>query len=217
MSFDTNIEPESLSRREREKLAHRREILDAATRVFARKGFANATLDEIAREAEFSKGALYLYFANKEDIIYNILKFKAETMESALIESLDGTSTLKEELRALYRNYAKLSFEEEDFFKLIMSLHVMEYKLLSGEKADEFRKSHEHILHFIADRVLEAMKAGELRDISPDSITGLIHGSLHNMMSMRWGCKTLESLYEAVDIFIDMLFNGIAKEREISQ
>jgi len=217
MSLDKNIEPEPLSRREREKLAHRRDILDAATRVFARRGFANATLDEIAREAEFSKGTLYLYFTNKEDIIYNILKYKAEVMKRALVESLDGTSTLKEELRALYREYAELSFKEEDFFKLIMALHVMEYKPLSEEKAGEFMEYHEYIIDSIGNRVLEAMRAGELRDISPGSITGIILGSLHNMMYMRWGCETLESLYKAVDIFIDMIFNGIAKERETSQ
>ncbi|RKY64298.1 MAG: TetR/AcrR family transcriptional regulator, partial [Candidatus Latescibacterota bacterium] len=47
------------TRREREREAHRREILEAAGRVFARKGFAGATMDEIAQEAEFSKAALY--------------------------------------------------------------------------------------------------------------------------------------------------------------
>src|ERR1700750_719225 len=44
------------------------EIIGAALEVFAEKGFAAARLDEIARRAGVSKGALYLYFETKEDI-----------------------------------------------------------------------------------------------------------------------------------------------------
>jgi AcrR family transcriptional regulator len=47
------------SRRERERLARRREILEAARKVFAARGYEGSTLDEVAREAEFAKGTLY--------------------------------------------------------------------------------------------------------------------------------------------------------------
>ena len=56
----------TLTRREREKAAHRRDILEAAERVFASKGFEGATMELIARESEFSVGALYNFFASKE-------------------------------------------------------------------------------------------------------------------------------------------------------
>src|SRR6202022_522044 len=52
----------------RRKGARAGEIIDAALEVFAEKGFAAAKLDEIARRAGISKGALYLYFETKEDI-----------------------------------------------------------------------------------------------------------------------------------------------------
>ena len=54
------------TRREREKALHRQEILEAAKRVFARKGFSGATIDEIAQEAEFSKGAMYIHFEKEQ-------------------------------------------------------------------------------------------------------------------------------------------------------
>lgn len=50
----------------------RARILDAAERVFARKGFSGATMQEICREAGISPGALYLYFASKEELIAGI-------------------------------------------------------------------------------------------------------------------------------------------------
>ncbi len=53
------------SRKEREKERKRTLILEAAERVFRRKGYQATTMDEVAEEAEFSKGTLYLYFHSK--------------------------------------------------------------------------------------------------------------------------------------------------------
>ena len=57
-----------ISRREREKLARRRGILTAARKVFGARGYEGATLDEVAREAEFAKGTLYSYFDSKAEL-----------------------------------------------------------------------------------------------------------------------------------------------------
>ena len=55
-------------RKEREKLQRRQEIIDSAEKVFFSKGFGNTTMDDIASEAELSKGTLYLYFKSKEEL-----------------------------------------------------------------------------------------------------------------------------------------------------
>ena len=51
----------TLERKEREKLARKIEIVNAAERVFFEKGFENSTMDDIAKEAEFTKKTLYSY------------------------------------------------------------------------------------------------------------------------------------------------------------
>ena len=60
---------EAPSRRDRERLARRQAMLDAAIAVFAERGFAAATMDEIAERAEFGKGTLYNYFADKQALL----------------------------------------------------------------------------------------------------------------------------------------------------
>jgi len=62
-----------LPRKEREKLLRRREIIEAAKRVFAEKGYRNATLEEIAAAAEFGKGTIYNYFECKEELFIAIM------------------------------------------------------------------------------------------------------------------------------------------------
>ncbi|WP_343209921.1 TetR/AcrR family transcriptional regulator [Anaerolentibacter hominis] len=59
-----------MGRRKKEpESVHREAISSAAERLFLRKGFESATMDDIAREAGYSKATLYVYFNNKEDII----------------------------------------------------------------------------------------------------------------------------------------------------
>ncbi|MFC1694275.1 TetR/AcrR family transcriptional regulator, partial [Candidatus Latescibacterota bacterium] len=121
MTTNLKDENESLSRREREKLAHRQEIMDAATRIFAKKGFLHATLEDIAREAEFSKGTIYLYFASKEDLLYSILNEKSMSILHVMKETLYGEKSFKEELYRFFLGSAEVAFKEKDFFTFLMS------------------------------------------------------------------------------------------------
>ncbi len=60
--------PETLTRRDRNKLRNRREILDAALEVFAAKGYQQASMQAIADRADFAVSTLYALFENKEDL-----------------------------------------------------------------------------------------------------------------------------------------------------
>jgi AcrR family transcriptional regulator len=62
-----------MSPREDVSEERREQILDAATELFARKGFDQTRMDDIVKETELSKGALYWYFKSKDDIIFAIL------------------------------------------------------------------------------------------------------------------------------------------------
>ena len=59
-------------RRVREKEARRVSILNAAEEVFFEKGFESATMDEVAERAELSKGLLYVYYGNKDDLAHAV-------------------------------------------------------------------------------------------------------------------------------------------------
>lgn len=64
---------EHMTRRERERLMHQREIIDAARSIFARKGFRQTTMDDIAEVAEFGKSTIYNHFNSKEDLFRVVL------------------------------------------------------------------------------------------------------------------------------------------------
>jgi len=78
------------TRRERRVAARRAQILEAAARLFAEKGFHRTTTRDIAEAADVSEGTLYNYFDNKEDMLIGIMSYLGENqhMGASLIRSL---------------------------------------------------------------------------------------------------------------------------------
>mgnify|MGYP000736118600 CR=1 FL=1 len=72
---------------------HRGSILAAAERLFAEKGTEKTTMDDIAREAEYSKATLYVYFQSKEEIINAILLSGMVLLKKKIHEPLRATAT----------------------------------------------------------------------------------------------------------------------------
>lgn len=202
------VEPQP--RRKREKALHRREIIDAAIAVFAEKGFYTATLDEIAQKAEFSKGALYLYFQNKEDILFSILKQSLEEENTAIHEIITNSRDFQEELRALFHHTAGELFQKPGLFTLLTSHHVALFRAISEENRQELFALQNIYWNHLRERACEAIAAHEIRDFAPEAIVGMVRGAITSMIMSRWSSTTAEELEKGVDIFMDMIFNGIS-------
>jgi AcrR family transcriptional regulator len=96
-------------RKEREKQARRETIRGSAREIFFAKGFNATTMDEIAHKAELSKGALYLYFASKEELYVSVmsegLSILFERTEEALKLDLPPDQMLRKLGEVHYRYY----------------------------------------------------------------------------------------------------------------
>lgn len=89
-----------IERKEKEKIIRQEDIINAAERVFFQKGYEQSTMDEIAKEAQYSKRTLYCYFQSKEQllqaIIFRAFKILNEMINKELVEqSLSGLAKLK--------------------------------------------------------------------------------------------------------------------------
>ncbi|MFZ5590304.1 MAG: TetR/AcrR family transcriptional regulator [Bacillota bacterium] len=83
------MKKDNISRKEREELRRRTEILQAALELFSQKGYHNVSMHEIAVRAEFAVGTLYKFFKNKEELYKEILMQTAMLFHSALSEALE--------------------------------------------------------------------------------------------------------------------------------
>jgi len=110
-----------LSRREREKIRHKEEILSAALKLFSSKGFHNVSIQDIANESEFGVGTLYNFFKSKEQLFSELLRSSVDKFGQLLIPILDSKKGEKEKLSEFIQAHVNLVESNIDFIRLYIS------------------------------------------------------------------------------------------------
>jgi AcrR family transcriptional regulator len=104
--------------RDEKKAQTRQRLLDAASTVFARKGFATTTLDEVAEEAGLTKGAVYSNFNSKEDLVKAVLEDRQRRMLDIGPEVHEGS--FEEKAAEASALFAEVAASERDAFLLFL-------------------------------------------------------------------------------------------------
>ncbi len=166
-----------LSRRDRERLLRRSEILDSAKAVFAENGFNNSTLSEIAQRAEFGKGTIYNYFpGGKEEILIAIFDQLYDGLKTIILDSF--TPETGDSFRDSMKSFFEQSFDFfEERINLFMILIKESGRLLQTNNqnlASFFAVRHNEIIAALAEPLERAMKRGDLRTVPPHFLAHLI-------------------------------------------
>jgi Transcriptional regulator len=109
-----------LERKEREKIQRRNVIIDAAERVFFKEGIENASMDQVALEAELSKGTLYRYFKSKEELYKAIVIRGFIALKRKLKEAAIPTETGLQNVKAISKAYIEFSKQHLGYFNAIL-------------------------------------------------------------------------------------------------
>ncbi len=107
------------SRRDKERQARRAGIIEAAERIFRRKGFARASMDEVAAEAQFTKRTVYMYFVDKEDLLFAVALEGSKRLFARQQAILAGDGTGLAKVRRAAQAYYEFSRDMPDLFRLI--------------------------------------------------------------------------------------------------
>jgi AcrR family transcriptional regulator len=111
----------------------RAQLLSAAARVYARRGFDGATLDEVAEEAGFTKGAVYDHFGSKENLLFALLDEHLSAQIAEQIVLFDPGKAAAERPRAGADRWMKELEEDPDAFRLFVEAW------LHGQRDEELR------------------------------------------------------------------------------
>jgi AcrR family transcriptional regulator len=106
-------------RLERARERSRRDILLASAEVFARRGFASATLAELAEAAGYAPASLYRYFTSKEEIFRSLLELVEGEFAATFKEPVDSEAPLAARLEALLRAQYRLAQSRQPVFDLL--------------------------------------------------------------------------------------------------
>jgi AcrR family transcriptional regulator len=110
--------------RDEKKARTRGELLDAAGRVFLQRGFFAASLDEVAEEAGYSKGAVYSNFADKEDLLLALIEDRAELRRRRVFGLVDTDAPLDVQAREGGQAFNHILEEEREWAPLFLEFWV---------------------------------------------------------------------------------------------
>ena len=205
-------EPQRWTRR---KQARPGEILDAALKVFAEKGFAAARMEDIARRAGVTKGTIYLYFPSKEDVFKQLVR---EAVGSTLTTVTADVATYEGSARFLLRMVLTAMGSI-----LIDSDKVVLPKIVIAESANfpwlaEFYRFEviERGLGLMSSLIQRGIDRGEFRPLPPEHVARLFVAPM--LLSAIWRA-TFSHLdpvpYDHKALLathLDVIFRGLAPD-----
>jgi AcrR family transcriptional regulator len=185
------------------------ELLEAARRVFAKKGFHAATVEDIAAAAGVAKGTVYLYYRSKQEVYWGALEHGITELHHKIQTRLAAEETPEDKVRAFIAIKIRYFETNRDFFRIYFS------ELGSGFSHPAQMPHRFEDMYLEQARLLEAalkqgIQCGAVREIRTDTaavaISDLIRGIIVQRL-LGWSKKDVES---DVNFVFDLVWRGIA-------
>ena len=108
----------SIQRREREREELREQILSAAMNILVSEGYEAVTIRRLANEIEYTPGALYSYFKDKDEIVFALVVRAAQHLNK-VFQAQESLPNPLERLWAIGRAYLKFAMEHQEYYDLL--------------------------------------------------------------------------------------------------
>src|SRR3984957_15731603 len=186
----------------------RERILDAAVRVFARKGFYLTRVSEVAKAAGVADGTIYLYFKSKDDLLVSLFEHRIERLLTYMDTELPRVASATYKLQRVIELQLGLLEGERDLAEVVTVILRQSTKLMKEYAAPKFTAYFDAIAKVIA----EGQATGELRaDVSPHLAARAIFGALDGI-TMTWALGKADrgGLVRASGQLAELVLRGLA-------
>ncbi|NCD04988.1 MAG: TetR/AcrR family transcriptional regulator [Spirochaetia bacterium] len=159
----------SIDRKNKIKEIRKNDIIDAAQEVIFSKGYNQASMDEISKQAEFSKRTVYSYFSSKEEIYFEIM-VRGYNLLNEQIQNMfneNPQKTALEKIKQMGLVIYKFSTQYPNYFEAIMSYENKEEDFdiqLSNSSRDDCYNLGEILFSYLKTTLEEGVKEGLIRD-----------------------------------------------------
>ena len=202
----------TFERRENDKQKMRKLILDTAMKLFLKEGFDRVTIRAIARMIEYSPATLYLYFKDKNEILYALQTIGFEKLYEKQQEVL-ATKDPWKGLRLLARIYITFALENPEYYDLMFIMRGPIKKMREKKKWEEGMRSYE----LLKTTVSACMEAGYLIRADVDVATFAFWSITHGIASLIIRERTImlpeSRLTSITDEVADFVMESLAKNK----
>jgi AcrR family transcriptional regulator len=187
--------------------ARRLEILKSAAAAFRRRGYHGASVGEIARALRMTKGNLYYYFRDKEEILYVLHDWSLDLLLERLREVEKSEAPAAQKLRQLVQSFAQMIIDELHGTALTMDLQALSPARLRKviAKRDRFDRG-------LRDLVREGMDTGAFARGDPKLAAFAVLGAV-NWIPRWYDPRGPAGSLEIGAAFADLVLDGLRKRR----
>jgi len=195
-----------------QKANKRNSIVEAAARVFARNGYSNAVVADIALQANIGKGTVYEYFNSKEDLFFAVFEwFQKKTENAAVvgIAALGGGAAAR--LKVLNDSLMGQWNEIKDVFVLVMEFWAASCSTQMRQRfKGAIKQLYDDYRIIVSSLIQEGINSGEFRsDIKPQPVAAALVGTWDALFLQAWFDDSFDPAETAQD-FLDTLMRGLA-------
>ena len=182
-------------------------ILTGAGAVFARLGFYKATISQIAQEAGVADGTIYLYFKNKDDILYQYIQYKTASFFDAMRGAVDAADGAEAKLRNLIRCHLREFQNDKDMAVIFQS--EVRYRRDIAVQVKDISKLY---LDFLTEIIELGQMEGHLRqELFIGLVKRFVMGAVEGIINTWVAGEGKYDLTSMADPLVDLFMGGIKK------
>lgn len=200
----------TLERKARERLVRENMILDAAEDVFFSQGFDHSTMDDVAKTAELSKGSLYNYFKNKNELCIGIVGRSFRLLIQYMEKALNKKSSGLDKISAMAKSFLLFKQENPEYYCALQSYQHhssgcgVDSKFLNSSMDENI-----HINGLIQEFVKAGIADGSIREtVYPQKAADAIWGEFNGIIP---GFDLNTNTPDAYEYALELIINGLKK------
>ncbi len=196
-----------LTRKQRENEFHNQHIIDSAIKIFAQYGYAEATVEKIAKDCEFGKGSLYTYFPSKKMLFIESFKYTFKKLFIVAQSSLTEGKNLRDKLANYVTVTIKYFNENKDSFSFLENVF---YNMHLDKR---LKKVYDYHLSEINNQLSTLFENNERRggNLNPTFLAYLFNNYIYSFLLHRVSQKVVNTTNEyqfIADELVTLFLNG---------
>jgi AcrR family transcriptional regulator len=166
----------------------RDQIMDTARRLFGERGTTDVSMDEIASEAGVARSTVYVYFANRDDLLRACVQSMYDRLQETIALVVDDGAPPVERLRGLILGVLERIDESPDFFRLAMATQATAGAAGSAAVGGALMMIGLDMIRVLEELVVAGRAAGDFRaDVDPARAVVVVGQQIYGALSVRAG------------------------------
>jgi AcrR family transcriptional regulator len=200
---------------DQDKSERRDEIMAAAKKVFARKGFHATTIADIAKEAGLAYGSIYWYFDSKDDLFHALMAVEEYALRTHLAVALPANGIPPDSGEAPFRAAVQATFEFFEADKATVKLLFRDAYALGDRFEKHLGGIYERFVGDIETIVAAAQERGEVVAAPPRMIAYTLAALIGQLAHRRLSTDDGVTAAEVADFVVTLVLNGL-RPRDMS-